>query len=238
MGLILPITLPTSLTNKKNVTITLPITLPLSFTEKGKISLPITLPLRFIRSSEKRNTTVILYREHINLSEFYGSDILPYRETAFGKTVKIPYKETAWFFPGLILSENVITTVSQQLNIVENVQALILVDFELMSTNSLKLSWYGNTVPSFTIMKKSAVDENYTPDKTYNWDEKEAIVNIESEDYNLYLQGSSNSGTSAIYNIGGTSNVLIEPEVEVSLNDKIYTIEIDYVTKYYLEINY
>lgn len=239
MGITLPTDLPTSLTYNNVSGISLPFTLPMSFNSSKKgITLPLILPMTFSSIKEKRITSLIPYKETVNLKQYKETSLVPYYESASGQISKIPFKEKAWHFPGLIISENVITEVSQQLNIVENVQALILVNFGLLSTNRLRLTWYGNTVPSFTVMKKSATDEKYSSDGTYDWGETEAIVDIESEDYNVYLQGTSNSGTSAVYTIGGANDVLVEPTVNVALNRKIYTLDIDYTSIYTLDIDY
>lgn len=220
--------------------VTLPVTLPTSIISNSVvgITLPLSLPFSLLNTNVKREQLIIPYKEKINLQPSFGVKEIVYKEKATGQITKIKFTENAWFFPGLILSENVIDEYSTQLALVENVQSLILVDFELLSTNTLKIKWYGNNVPAFTVMKKSAVNDEYISDKTYNWGQGEAIVDIESEDYNIYLQGVSNSGTSAVYTIGGTNNVLVEPKVEVALNDKIYTATIEYVGEYRLEINY
>lgn len=223
MGIVLPVDLPTAIDDNEIL--------------RG-INLPLSLPISLLSENIERQTANIRYKETVNLQEYHGQTKLCYKEKPYGKITKIPYREKVWFFPGLILSENVITELSAQLPLVENVQALILVDFELLSSNRLKLTWYGNNVPSFTIMKKSASETNYTADKTYGWSSAYAVVDIESEDYNIFLQGSSNSGSSAVYTIGGTNESTVKPKVEVSLNDKIYTATIEYTGEYRIEINY
>lgn len=236
----LPITLPMEFKSDEKYSIKLPITLPMTFSN-GKIAtvkLPVTLPMSFTSKSGIKRTIYITYRENVSTEKYHGTTLLPYKEIATGKVTKIPYKETGWYFPGLILSENVITSISSQLNLVENVQALILVDFELMSMNTLKLTWYGHTVPSFTIMKKSAVDETYTESGSYNWSAEYAAVDIESEEYNIYLQGSANSGTSAVYTIAGVNDVIVEPDIDVTVNDKIYELDVNYTSVYRINIEY
>lgn len=242
MQIKLPVTIPVDFSETESgvSTITLPITLPMTFSN-GKVAtvkLPVTLPMSFVSKSGIKKTICIVYRENVSTEKYHGTTILPYKETATGKVTKIPFKETGWYFPGLILSENVITNISTQLSLVENVQALILVDFELLSTNSLKLTWYGHIVPSFTVMKKSAVDDKYTESGTYNWNAEYAIVDIKSEDYNIYLQGAANSGTSAVYTIAGVNDAIVEPDINVAMNDKIYELEIDYTSEYRITIEY
>lgn len=236
----LPITLPMKFSNNEAYYIKLPVTLPIAFSN-GKVAtikLPITLPMSFEINSNIKKKIYIVYKEHVSTEKYHGVTLLPYKEIPSGKVTKIPFKETGWYFPGLILSENVITNISTQLNLVENVQALILVDFELLSVNTLKLTWYGHIVPAFTIMKKSAVDENYTESGNYNWNAGSAVVEIESEDYNIYLQGSSNSGTSAVYTIAGVNNVIVEPNIDVIVNEKIYEFEVNYASVYRISVEY
>lgn len=220
--------------------ISLPVNLPTSVVSNSitGTSLPLSLPFSLLNTNVERQTFLIPYVESVNLHTYHGVERIVYKEKATGQIFKAPYKEQAWFFPGLILSENVIDEFSAQLTLVENVQALILVDFELLSTNTLRITWYGNSVPSFTVMKKSAIDETYISDKTYNWNQSSAIIEIESEDYNIYLEGTANSGSSSVYTIGGTNSLLVEPKVEVALNDKIITATVEYTGEYRLEINY
>lgn len=236
----LPIELPIVFNSASvSTSVKLPLTLPFTFVgKKGTVKLPVTLPLCFESIGQIKKYTIIKYKEKINFDVIHRTITLPVKETAIGKVTKIPYKEKAWKFPGLILQERVLSHIHKEISLSENVQALILVDFELISSNTLRIKWYGNSVPSFTIMKKSAVDENYTEAGTHNWSEESATFDIGSEDYNIYLQGSSNSGTSSVYNIASINDALVIPDVEVLLNEKIYEFEIDNISKYELVINY
>lgn len=87
-------------------------------------------------------------------------------------------------------------------------------------------------------MKKSSVDDTYIVDATYPWAADGAIVDIESEDYNVYLQGTSNSGSSPVYTIAGVNNILAIPVVDVLFNEKIYEVGINYTSMYTVPINY
>lgn len=238
----LPVEIPISFTTKKSVgTIKIPTTLPVAFAANASgyvVKLPVTLPLRFESVGEIKRYAIIEYHEKTNLSQIHRTSRLPYSEIADGKATKIPYYETAWRFPGLILQEKVLSHVQKELTLSENVQSLILVDFELVSTNTLRITWYGNPVPSFTIMKKSAVDSTYKEAGKFNWFDESATFDIESEDYNAYLQGSENSGTSAVYTIAGVNDTLVIPDVEVLLNEKIYEFNIDYSSEYRFVIDY
>lgn len=238
----LPVELPISFMQRSSSgTVKLPATLPISFTENNSgfvARLPITLPLRFESVGQIKRYAIIEYKEKANLEKYYGFTTLPFYESAIGNTTKIPYTETAWRFPGLILQERVLSHVNKQLTLSENVQSLILVDFELVSMNTLKIKWYGNSVPSFTIMKKSAVDDVYKESGNFNWTDESATFDIESEEYNVYLQGSENSGTSAVYTIAGVNDTLVIPDVEVLLNEKIYEADINYTEEYHFVINY
>lgn len=244
--IILPADLPADFitdddSTSSNDKVTLPITLPMSFEEQEiyyTIKLPITLPMKLETSNGLQKVTYLVYKENVNLKPYYGVKKVAYKEKGKGLTTKIPFKERAWKFDGLILNERVLSHCSDELTISENIQALILVDFELVSSNTLKIKWYGNSVPSFTVMKKSAIDENYTPDGQYSWETQYALINIQSEDYNVYLQGTANSGSSAVYTIAGTNDVLVIPKIDVLMNEKIYTMDINYEGTFYLNINY
>ena len=238
----LPVELPISFVKKtSNGTVKLPATLPINFTASNSgfvARLPVTLPLKFEAVGQIKRYTIIEYKEKVNLDRYFGVTTLPFYECSVGKTVKIPYTENAWRFPGLVLQECILSHVNKQVTLSENVQSLILVDFELVSTNTLKIKWYGNSVPSFTIMKKSAVDDTYKEAGKFNWTDESATFDIESEDYNVYLQGSENSGTSAVYTIAGANDTLVIPDVEVLLNEKIYEADINYISEYHFVINY
>lgn len=236
----LPIEIPINLTSKSNSSISLPVTLPFLFSENNKpiVRLPVVIPLKFESVGQIKRYVILPYNERINLETVHKKVSIPVYETASGSVAKIPYIETAWNFPGLILQERILSQVHKELTLSENVQALILVNFELISANTLRITWYGNSVPSFTIMKKSAVDDNYIAAGTFNWSDESATFDIESEDYNIYLQGTANSGTSAVYTIAGVNDTLVIPDVEVLLNEKIYEFDIDYISEYKLVINY
>lgn len=239
---VLPVTLPISFSSNSNkpATVSLPVTLPISFNSGGKpvISLPITLPMSFYSGGIVKKKTTIPYIETVSLDKYHGLYKVLYKEKASGKVAKTEFREHSWRFDGLILNENVITTLNAQQTLTENIQALILVDFELMSTNKLKFTWYGHSVPSFTVMMKSFTDEKYIKGNTYNWNDKEGYAEIKSEDYNIYLQGVADSGTSAIYTIAGVNNILVLPKLQVNLNEKIYNIPIDNTATHIIKINY
>lgn len=241
-GIEFPIYFPVSFNKTSKEGMSFPVKFPMTFyssVEEDGMRFPVSFPFVFTHEATKRDFTVkIPVRCTADTEIYHGVSILPYKETACGKTTSIKFNETAWWFPGLFLEENIITEAHSELNITENIQSLILADFELESSNRVKVSWYGNTVPSLSIMKKSDADEEYMASETYGWDVGEAYIDIAGEDYNVYLRGSSNSGTSAIYTIGGISDVLVVPEVEVLMNEKIYDLEIDNPSKYHIVINY
>ena len=58
------------------------------------------------------------------------------------------------------------------------------------------------------------------------------------KEYNIYLQGSANSGTSAVYTIAGVNDVIVEPDIDVTVNDKIYELDVDYTSVYRINIEY
>ena len=246
-GLTFPISFPMSFYSSSGTQtegLSFPLRFPMRFytssseVEEG-VRFPVTFPFMFKHNRGEREVTIKIPIKFTAFTGVYnGQAILPYNETASGKTTSVPFKETAWWFPGLFLEENIISEMHAELNVAENIQALILADFELESANRVKVSWYGHTVPSLTIMKKSDADDEYTASGTYGWDEGEATFDIASEDYNIYLKGTSNSGSSSVYTIGGTSDVVVIPTVEVSLNEKIYDLEIDNTSKYHIIINY
>lgn len=236
----LPISLPISFDGDRKCTVSLPVTLPFSLTDnkKSTITLPVTLPISFESKGYIKKSVNIPYYETVNLKKYHGIAKIPYHERPTGKVAKIGFKEHSWKFEGLILNENVITTLSAQQTLTENIQSLILVDFELMSTNKLKFTWYGNSVPSFTVMMKSYTDENYTRGNTYNWSDSYGVADIKSEDYQVYLQGTADSGTSAIYTIAGANTLLVLPTLQVNVNEKIYSMDIENISEYRIEINY
>lgn len=199
--------------------------------------LPLYFPFTFTNGLN-RLIKKIPIRFSVYTGEYHGVSSIPYKETAHGATMSIPFNETAWWFPGLFLEENIIDTQHASLNVTENIQSLILADFELISSNKVKVSWYGNTVPSVIVMKKSESEETYVASGEYGWGVGTATIDIAGEDYNIYLMGSSNSGTSAIYTIGSINDSLVVPDVELTLNEKIYTLEIDNMATYRLVIDY
>ena len=239
-GIKFPLKFPIAFVSSKSVGFTFPLKFPLNFVSNKSLgfTFPLRFPMQFDSGDENRFVIKVPIKFNAYTGIYNGTKKMPFYESAVGKITKTPFKEKAWWFPGLMIEENIISKQSADISISENIQSLIQADFEMLSTNKVKVDWYGDTVPSVIIMKKSDSDEIYINDGTYSWDANYAIVDISSEDYNIYLLGTQNSGSSAIYTVGNANDTVVVPEIGVSLNEKVYDLELDNMSVYHLTINY
>ena len=115
--------------------IQLPIKLPTALDEyKIGIQLPIKLPFRISRIKKDD----IYYQEKLKISsipqESIGNKVfLRISERPSGAPNFLPISETVWAFPGLIVSENIISARKNQLLIDEKIYNQIIASFELIS---------------------------------------------------------------------------------------------------------
>lgn len=223
MGIKLPTMLPTSL-DKTKIGIQLPIKLPFKI---GKV-----------------NADNVYYQEKIRLS------LVPTAETTKNFSLKIscvptgevfsmPIRKTAWEFKGLIIDENIVSKRKTQLLVDEKIYSQIVVSFELLNENQLKITWSGTRVPRVQIYTKSLEQENYILYNTYAWNRNGAILPIRAQNYYIKLVGINDSGSSEEYLINSPIEIGIEPVLNmVNSTDKIYNIDVSYTSEYNIEVEY
>lgn len=222
--------------------IKLPAMLPTSLDgTKIGIQLPIKLPFRI----EEVNKDDIYYQTKIRLS------LVPTAETIAknfslkitcsptGGIFSMPIKETAWEFKGLIVDENIVSKRKTQLLVDEKIYSQIVVSFELLNENQLKITWSGTRVPRVQIYTKSLEQENYILYNTYAWNRNGAILPIRAQNYYIKLVGINDSGSSEEYLINSPIEIGIEPVLNmVNSTDKIYNIDVSYTSEYNIEVEY
>lgn len=223
MGIKLPTMLPTSL-DKTKIGIQLPIKLPFKI---GKV-----------------NADDVYYQEKIRLS------LVPTAETAKNFSLKIsciptggvlsmPVRKTAWEFKGLVIDENIVSKRKTQLLVDEKIYSQIVVSFELLNENQLKITWSGTRVPRVQIYTKSLEQENYVLYNTYAWNRNGAILPIRAQNYYIKLVGINDSGSSEEYLINSPIEIGIKPVLNmVNSTDKIYNIDVSYTSEYNIEVEY
>lgn len=218
--------------------VTLPIALPLSFSGivAGDITLPIVLPVTFgnnivERSTVKMATKVTCY--YANLPERIQ---LKTKEIANTPVIKIPVKEVIWDFYGIIIEENVIALMSQNLTLIEDVRSRILLNADLINRNRVKIGWYGDKVPLVEVYRKIAMDENYTKIGTYKWEDGSVEINLDNNEYDIKLLGSNSTGESGIMSLGEVEHLDVFTNVKVSINEKIYSFDVDLVGQYEIKV--
>ena len=59
----------------------------------------------------------------------------------------MPIRKTAWEFKGLVIDENIVSKRKTQLLVDEKIYSQIVVSFELLNENQLKITWSGTRVP-------------------------------------------------------------------------------------------
>lgn len=251
-GFQLPISLPFTLSSSSDGETTkngirLPIRLPFTLstssdeeTYKTGIQLPIRLPFRF----GKVNTDDIYYQKKLKLltqpsDSVTGQVFLRISERPAGAPNYLPLTETVWYFPGLIVDENIVTKKHNELLVDERIYSQIVASFELLSPTSLKLSWTGSKVPRVQIYMKSLESEDYTLYNTYAWNRGSITIPISDQTYYIKIVGIRDSGSSSEYMISPSLQLAIQPELEmVPSTDKIYNIDVNYTTEYQIDVVY
>ena len=221
--------------------IQLPIKLPTALDEyKIGIQLPIKVPFRISRIKKDD----IYYQEKLKISsipqESIGNKVfLRISERPSGAPNFLPISETVWAFPGLIVSENVVSARKNQLLIDEKIYSQIIASFELISPTQLKVSWTGSRVPRVQVYIKSLESENYTLYNTYAWNRGNVIITLQNQNYYIRLIGINDSGSSETYLINTPLEIGIQPELNmVNSIDKIYNINVPYTSEYKIEVEY
>ena len=204
----------------------LPVTLPMTIGDLGgdtvvsyQFQLPVTLPLTIRMESGGRLTTRVIYSE-----------------TPQGVVHAIPFFEVPWDFQGLVLEENVIGQMHSQLVLIEDVKGRIFAECMLLNYQDILVSWYGDYVPRLSINVKMSIDEDYTKLGEWDWDEKQGIISIGTDEYNVLLEGTNNEGLSNIITIGeSTYNDLIT-NLTTANNEKIFDIEVHLTSRYHINV--
>lgn len=221
----------------------LPITLPMKFggdtVPEGMVRLPVTLPMKFSSgsSSSRKKVRMPIVVTPIE-GEFAAVAKLPLNETASLTSARLPIRETAWNFKGIVIEENVVGKMSRPLTLIEEVRSRILADVEILNRNTVKVKWYGDEVPEVEVTKKIAVDEEYESVGVYKWNDGEAIFEIDNNEYHIKLVGTRGTGESSVIEIGEGVNIDIETQLNILLNEKTYNVYIDNPSQYKVYVNY
>lgn len=221
----------------------LPITLPMRFGEdivpEGMVKLPITLPMKFSSGSLTHRQKILLPTSITPVEGVFTTVAkLPLNETASLTSARLPIRETAWNFKGIIIEENVVGKMSRPLTLIEEVRSRILADAEILNRNTVKVKWYGDAVPEVEVTKKIAVDEEYESVGVYKWSEGAASFEIDNNEYHIKLIGARSTGESSVIEIGEGSNIDIDTKLNILLNEKTYNVHIDNPSRYKIYVNY
>lgn len=232
----LPVELPFTLGSSG--TVTLPLTLPFVFDSggKGTVTLPLTLPFSFM--AKGRNTIKLPIKETCEYLDERKLYKLPIREAASTNLVKLPVKEYSWMFYGLILEENLIETMRKPLVLMEDVKARILFDMGLKNGTDVNIHWYGDEVPAVEIYKKLLTDEEYELVSTHKWTDDNADMVLGNGEFDIMLKGVNGTGESIPSSLGETSYIEVDVNVQLPVNEKIYSFDIEYTSVYRIDINY
>lgn len=244
MGANLPITLPFIMSStgigKKGVT--LPVTLPFAFTgevvKPTRVKIPLTLPMSFNTSERTKLTVHVPTTFEVEFANLYQELKVPLKETVDTKVVKVPLKEFAIDFKGVIIEENVVAKMRKDITVLEDIRSRILFDAEMVNRNLLKVSWYGEEVPSVEVRHKMEVDEGWTSVGVFAWAEKSATFALDNNEHHIMLIGGNNTGESGKCIVGEANYIRVDPTVGVLINEKIYNVNIDFISEIRVEINY
>lgn len=244
MGVTLPIELPITLAggvSSKGVTlpITLPLTFPLGRENEGYlVKLPVTLPMSFTPMEHVRWVIKVPESVTVEFANIHNELKIPLKEEARPLGIKVPLKEFTMDFKGLIIEENVVATMHKDITILEDIRSRIMFDVELVNRNLVRISWYGEEVPTIEVCHKMEVDEEWTSVGTYGWKDYPVEFTIDNNERQIKLFGGGNTGESGICTIGETMYIHIIPEVGVLVNEKIYNVGIDFKRTFRTDVNY
>lgn len=244
MGVTLPIELPITLSgDSTSMGVTLPVTLPLTFNAASGnvgnlVKLPVTLPMSFTPLQYTRWVFKVPASVTVEFANLHGELKIPLREEARPLGIKVPLKEYAMEFNGLIIEENVVAKMHKDITILEDIRSRIMFDVELVNRNLVRISWYGEEVPNIEVCHKMEVDTEWTQVGTYEWNEYPVEFTIDNNERQIKLFGGNNTGESGICTIGETMYIHIIPEVGVLVNEKIYNLGVDFKRTFRTNVNY
>lgn len=249
MGVTLPVTLPFVLTDgsSQSYGVTLPVTLPFvlgggsapDIPRNKRVKLPLTLPMTFNTFEIAKKQMVFPSKITTEFANEHHNLVFPVKETiADSQRIVFPVKEYALDFKGLIIEENVVAHMRKDIVILEDVRSRILFNVELLNRNTVKVSWYGEAVPSIEVLHKMEVDEEWTSVGTFQWAEATTTFNLDNNEHHVKLVGVNGTGESGICVIGEATYVQALPKVGVLINEKIYNVDIEYAQTYRLDILY
>lgn len=244
MGVTLPIELPITLAGGVSSRgVTLPITLPLTFplgreNEGYLVKLPVTLPMSFTPMEHVRWVIKVPESVIVEFANIHNELKIPLKEEARPLGIKVPLKEFTMDFKGLIIEENVVATMHKDITILEDIRSRIMFDVELVNRNLVRISWYGEEVPTIEVCHKMEVDEEWTTVGTYGWKDYPVEFTIDNNERQIKLFGGNSTGESGICTIGETMYIHIIPEVGVLVNEKIYNVGIDFKRTFRTNVNY
>lgn len=229
-GLSLPLDIPFSFSKIDNELVIssegfkFPLSLPFSLSEKKQsvtpsktsgLSLPLSLPFALSTAEEE----IVNGRKKV--------------------TKRYNVTEKAWVFQGIVFDENVVSLMSSQVLLLEEVKGRILVDLMLVDKNHIKLKWYGSPVETVQVFKKLDIDDKYESDgDPIPWDVGETTITISDSSYNVVLKGPNGSGESGVIDILDTGADMVKHDLKIALNEKTYFLTVDFKQTYSLNINF
>lgn len=239
-GVVIPTVLPTTIGGAGDGTVTLPIVLPMSFGGgvAGKVTLPITLPMSFSQGGSNRKEVKLPTKVTCEFANEKKSVKLPMKEISNAGMVKLPVREVCWVLHGLVLEENIITSIKTPLILIEDIRSRILTETEMVNGTDVRIKWFGDSVPKVEIYKKMLTDEEYDLVSTHEWSEENAVITIGNGDHNIWLKGNNSTGESAVIALGETTYKEVDVTVEIPLNEKIYDFSVENISTYRIEVNY
>ena len=143
MGVTLPISLPITMSSEGasiSRGVTLPVTLPLTFPIGSAnvgylVQLPVTLPMSFTPMQYTRLVIKVPTSITVEFANIQNSMKIPLKEQASPLGIKVPLKEYAMDFNGLIIEENVVAKMHKDITILEDIRSRIMFDVELVNRN-------------------------------------------------------------------------------------------------------
>lgn len=198
----------------------------------------IKFPLKE-RVQQKDNSIKLPLKETtLALQTVQGKVKLPVRETSKGKLVALPVSEIAWVLNGFVIEENIIEHLNKNLVIMEHVRSRILFNAELLDKTHMRVNWYGGEVDFVDVFDKYSIEDDYpaVPLATVPWDEGGYTFQLDDASHDIKLECHDGYGESGVLTVGDMEHLEVDVFLELPVNEKIYSIDIDYPSVYRIEV--
>lgn len=141
------------------------------------------------------------------------------------ETLKVTLSFVETVLKGLIFpfKERVVIDNSSKLKLKEKIVSLLSCDIDLISTNTLRLRWFGEEVNEIEVLRKELSDNDFTVIAVPTFDQGEYIFQIDNNSYIYSVRGANGTGMSNVeITIGVKGKTTVQTLINLGDFVKIY----------------